>query len=319
MPIPGEYTWKETSTHVHVRLALRGATGKTVDVYCADLYAKISYPPRLVELDLLHEVDADGARARIKDGYLTLSVPKAAPGPTWGALVLDRKQFSKAVLVARREDARDRRAAREREIAEKAKDRKGEDERLALRKQMTLDETERSTVEDKKSTEKEAAEASMYATLRETAAREAALKEDAEAERRAADAERRRAEVVAEVTAGGFDLDNAPSSLPPPPPPEKKTKKKKAKTPEVRDAGTKVVGVTHMLPHFLHRSYFIELATPGSGRRPASRGGLLRPLSPHPACCDTVHHCQTSCTWTGPSVLCCVTSCTVAPSDCVRC
>ena len=47
MPLAGEYTWKETSTHVHVRCQLRGASPKAVDVYSADVYAKLSYPPRV--------------------------------------------------------------------------------------------------------------------------------------------------------------------------------------------------------------------------------------------------------------------------------
>ena len=50
MPIAGEYSWKETSTHCHVRVLLRGANPKTVDVYASDTYVKISYAPRLIEL-----------------------------------------------------------------------------------------------------------------------------------------------------------------------------------------------------------------------------------------------------------------------------
>ena len=50
MPIAGEYSWKETSTHCHVRVLLRGANPKAVDVYASDTYVKISYAPRLIEL-----------------------------------------------------------------------------------------------------------------------------------------------------------------------------------------------------------------------------------------------------------------------------
>ena len=46
MPLAGEYTWKETASHVHVRVKLRGCPPKNIDVYAADVYAKISYPPR---------------------------------------------------------------------------------------------------------------------------------------------------------------------------------------------------------------------------------------------------------------------------------
>ena len=36
MPIAGEYSWKETATHCHVRVLLRGANPIAVDVYASD-------------------------------------------------------------------------------------------------------------------------------------------------------------------------------------------------------------------------------------------------------------------------------------------
>ncbi|KAH8059297.1 hypothetical protein JL720_13857 [Aureococcus anophagefferens] len=152
MSTPGEYQWKETAEKVIVRINLRGCSAKSVDVYAADVYAKVSYPPRLVELDLINEVDEDGAVAKIKDGHLTLSLPKKQPGETWGASS-STASSSKSELLERRRRPR-RAVAREQEIGERAKDRKQEDDRTALRKQMKLDETERCTVEEKKATEK---------------------------------------------------------------------------------------------------------------------------------------------------------------------
>ena len=64
MPIAGEYSWKETSTHCHVRVLLRGANPKAVDVYASDTYVKISYAPRLIELDLVQEIDDDGVNTQ---------------------------------------------------------------------------------------------------------------------------------------------------------------------------------------------------------------------------------------------------------------
>jgi hypothetical protein len=90
----GEYTWKETAAAVHVRVQLKGCSAKAVDVFAADVYCKISYPPRLIELDLLHPVDEDAAQAKIKDGVLTLTLPKKQP-ETWGALVCGKGTLTK--------------------------------------------------------------------------------------------------------------------------------------------------------------------------------------------------------------------------------
>ena len=59
-----------------LRVLLRGANPKAVDVYASDTYVKISYAPRLFELDLIQEIDDDGVKARVKDNALTLTLPK---------------------------------------------------------------------------------------------------------------------------------------------------------------------------------------------------------------------------------------------------
>ena len=121
MPIAGEYSWKETSTHCHVRVLLRGANPKAVDVYASDTYVKISYAPRLIELDLIQEIDDDGVKARVKDNALTLTLPKKTTG-LWGALVIEKGSLSKPEVLKRRADARDRRTKKEQALAERAKD-----------------------------------------------------------------------------------------------------------------------------------------------------------------------------------------------------
>ena len=271
MSTPGEYQWKETAEKVIVRINLRGCSAKSVDVYAADVYAKVSYPPRLVELDLINEVDEDGAVAKIKDGHLTLSLPKKQPGETWGALVLDRKQHQKRELLDRRAEAKARRSAREQEIGERAKDRKQEDDRTALRKQMKLDETERCTVEEKKATEKSRAEEDMYEAFKEMKVKEAKLKAEAEQAKLLEEEEEEEEEEEAEEKVrevgddGGFDLDGAAEEPAPAPqvvaaassnaenapaaeniaPKKKSRKARKKAAAAVRGGGTSVVNVSH--------------------------------------------------------------------------
>jgi hypothetical protein len=65
-------------------------------------------------------------------------------------------------LKARRSAALEAKHLVEHEIFEKAKERKIEDERKALRKQMALEEDERQHIDDLKSEEKRIAEESIF-------------------------------------------------------------------------------------------------------------------------------------------------------------
>lgn len=162
MPLSGDYTWSQTATDVEVRVELRGASPKTVDVYASDTYVKISYAPRLVELDLESEIDDVLARARIKSGVLVLRLPKKSPSE-WPRLVVEA---TKEDREARRAAARARRSETEKALAEQARVRKQEDERRALRTAMAVEAAERTRLEDKKAEEKAQAEAEVYETLR---------------------------------------------------------------------------------------------------------------------------------------------------------
>mmetsp|Transcript_11117 Transcript_11117/g.15310 ORF Transcript_11117/g.15310 Transcript_11117/m.15310 type:complete len:566 (+) Transcript_11117:43-1740(+) len=178
MPLSGQYSWKETSDAVHVRLSLMGTSPSSVDVVVSEVYIKISYPPRLVELDLIKKVNVDEKKYRIKDGQLTLSVGKAIKGEKWGRLIFEvGKDMSKSELLARRQAAREWLRDRETNIAERAKVRKEEDARSALKTKMGLEAREESVLEEKKADEKERAESQVYATLRQVEQRENELKE----------------------------------------------------------------------------------------------------------------------------------------------
>ncbi|KAJ8603999.1 hypothetical protein CTAYLR_003337 [Chrysophaeum taylorii] len=161
MVLTGEYTWKETEGSVQVSVLLRGVSPKAVDVYAADVYVKISYPPCLIELDLFGEIRDLEVTAKIKKGQLTLVLPKVEPG-VWGQLCVEA---DKAEVMKHRAVARERRQKRESDVSEKSKARKHEDQRQAVRTQMKLDEQELSAIEDRKAQEKREAEARAYQVL----------------------------------------------------------------------------------------------------------------------------------------------------------
>ncbi|KAJ1456273.1 hypothetical protein M885DRAFT_517720 [Pelagophyceae sp. CCMP2097] len=266
----GEYTWKETAAAVHVRVQLKGCSAKAVDVFAADVYCKISYPPRLIELDLLHPVDEDAAQAKIKDGVLTLTLPKKQP-ETWGALVCGKGTLTKAEVSSRRLEATARRRSREAEITANARQRKTDDERVALRTQMALESDERGAIDDKKADEKSRAEEDVYATFKDLKTQEAqreaeAKKRDAEAKKRDADenmtleeewaASQRAAGVVDDVV--GIDAapvvdETPPAAAEPPPPPRA--------LPPPRSQRQNVVSVTHtprVFPTPMRESKLVE-------------------------------------------------------------
>ena len=200
MVLAGEYSTKETDANVMVRLALMGASPKLVDVMICDVYVKISYAPRLVEIDLAFEVTAEGSRCRIKDGVLLLTVPKVRPGK-WGKVVLlPGVDLEKKEVIARRSGARTRASEAEQKLADRAKQRRHDDDRKAMRRRMDLEEEERSVIDDKKRDQRLEAEEETYATFREVAQKEAQLKEKHERAQK-------EAEKKSQETKSFFDMD----------------------------------------------------------------------------------------------------------------
>lgn len=200
MVLRGEYTWKETSGSVQVSVGLRGVSTKSVDIFSSPSYVKISFAPYLIELDLLHDVNDSGAVARIKNGELTLSLPKAVAGK-WGRLCVEN--MSKTELIARRSEARRKKEEAEISLSEERRVRKREEERQALRTQMALDAAERNALEDRKAAEKELAERRVYEALRAVEEKEEKRKEEQrKARAKESDEERERRQLVE-----GFDID----------------------------------------------------------------------------------------------------------------
>jgi hypothetical protein len=159
MPIDATYEWRQTPSLLVVEVPLKGSPASSVDINATAFLLKISFDRYLLHLDLLHSIVDDKCVAKIKNGTLTLKIPKKQP-QMWDTLQIEG--LNKSELKARRSAALEAKHLVEHEIFEKAKERKIEDERKALRKQMALEEDERQHIDDLKSEEKRIAEESIF-------------------------------------------------------------------------------------------------------------------------------------------------------------
>jgi len=171
MPLDADFSWKQTHTTVLLEVPLKGTPAKAVDIYATDLLVKVNFGGYLLQLDLLKAIDDTAAVAKIKQGVLNLKLRKVEPGP-WDTLVLEGA--TKAEIAARRATAIEGKNERDSALAERVKDRKYEDERVALRKQMANEENERCQIDDLKAEEKRSAEEEVYAKFAELEAEKAA-------------------------------------------------------------------------------------------------------------------------------------------------
>ncbi|GMH82274.1 hypothetical protein TrVE_jg11830 [Triparma verrucosa] len=170
-PLTGDYTWTETATVLKVNVPLHNVPAKSVDCVTTGNYIKISYGQWLIHIDLYGTISEDvkSSKAAVKNGTLTLKCVKDGKG-VWGKLEVDGKGVEgvdQGFLKERREEGLEKREKRMQEMSEKAKSKAIEEERMALRKQMDLEQKERQDIENLKEEEKTQAEEEVYKTFAE--------------------------------------------------------------------------------------------------------------------------------------------------------
>ena len=192
-----------------VLIPLHNTSAKATGILTTSNFLKVSYGGWLVALDLFGEVvDGKGSKAVVKDGVLTVKMTKKTKG-LWGQLTVGEDK-PKDWVEERRRAGMEEREKRVADMEEKARDKAIEEERMALKKQMALEQKERQDIDDLKEEEKLKAEEEVYQTF--------------------ADLERQEAEKNSKKK--GFPIVKALAPAPAvvsAPAPEKKTKKKKKK------------------------------------------------------------------------------------------
>ncbi len=98
---------------------------------------KVNYSPYLVDLVLAGEIDPIRHKASVKEGVLTVKLFKKIP-EIWGKFNIT-EESSVAVTDAIKSEALAAQEVLEKELQEKRRGRKAEDERFSTRKQMALE------------------------------------------------------------------------------------------------------------------------------------------------------------------------------------
>ena len=132
MPVSGTYTWTETPEAVELTVSLKGASFKSLDVLLTETFVKVTYPPFLLDLNLLKSVEESRSKAIRKDGVLYIELVKKEKG-IWGHLLFDG---TKEEIAERRRKALDARTEMVRALHEKAREKKYEEGRMTVRKQV---------------------------------------------------------------------------------------------------------------------------------------------------------------------------------------
>lgn len=164
MPIQGDYTWLEKQEYLKISVPLKGTSPKSVDVFVTAESLKVNYAPFIVDILLHSRVDPNRQKAVVKEGVLLITLFKEDSTSTWGRLVSEITGDKAAVIEKKQEIATEHQALTK-ELQELRKDKRIEDERHALKKQMSMDNRARDTIENLKQEEKQAAEKDVYDTL----------------------------------------------------------------------------------------------------------------------------------------------------------
>jgi dyslexia susceptibility 1 candidate gene 1 protein len=122
---------------------------------------KVNFSPYLIDVVLSGQIDSLRHKARVKDGSLHLTLFKSQPG-IWENLEISDDEVQKAKI---RTEATEKQKELEDQILERRRDRKVADERFSTRKQMALEEAERSRLDNRKEEEKKTAEEEVYASF----------------------------------------------------------------------------------------------------------------------------------------------------------
>eukprot|EP01036_Dinobryon_divergens_P008309 gene8309-11093_t len=135
MPITGSYEYSEKNDRVKISIPLKGASPAKVDIFVTTSTLKVNYAPYLLDIILKGKIDAVRHKASVKDGILNITLFKIE-NALWGnleAIVEDDEAIrirKESVLIQEN---------LEKDLNEKRRDKRIDDERISTRKQMALD------------------------------------------------------------------------------------------------------------------------------------------------------------------------------------
>lgn len=141
MPISLQYGWRDLEDRdgiVEVRIPFKGKSIDKTDIFLSNVFIKVSHPPFLLSIDLANKIDVKNCRAIKRDNELILLLKKASnlnSSTVWQSLVFEG---TKTERVDRREQSIRQREAELKQIHENARTNRLEEERMTLKKQVSI-------------------------------------------------------------------------------------------------------------------------------------------------------------------------------------
>eukprot|EP01031_Cornospumella_fuschlensis_P026010 gene26010-31409_t len=170
MSVKADYSWVDKKDSIKISLPLKGISAKKVDIFVSARSLKVNFSPYLLDILLFDQVNSVHHKAIVKDGTLHITLFKIKQD-FWGKC---EAEGDKQELLAVKQQALHTQEQLEAELKTKRTDRKVEEERTSVRKQMALEEEVRTRLETLQQEEKEAAEREVYATFAKLQEQEAA-------------------------------------------------------------------------------------------------------------------------------------------------
>ncbi|XP_013010189.2 dynein axonemal assembly factor 4 isoform X2 [Cavia porcellus] len=193
MPLqPSDYSWQQTPTTVFLSLPLRGVCARDADVFCAESYLKVNFPPFLFEVFLYAPIDDGNSKAKIGNDAVIFTLYKKE-AVMWETLCMSG--VDKEMMQTIREKSIVQAQARAKEAMEAKATARREDQKYALNVMMKIEEEERKKIEEMKENERRKATKELEAwkeCQRNTGGQEGARREQKASRREEPFQERRK-------------------------------------------------------------------------------------------------------------------------------
>ncbi|XP_067873717.1 dynein assembly factor 4, axonemal isoform X2 [Heterodontus francisci] len=146
-----DYTWDQTETQVFITVPLKGVRTGKADIFCAEDYLKVNFPPFLFEVVLYASIDESKSSAKVGNGVVIFTLFKKESG-MWEQLTT--VEVVKEKLQKKRESAILAAQEKAQEAAKEKAIKKRENEKYSLEKMMKLEEDNRKQIEEMKEQER---------------------------------------------------------------------------------------------------------------------------------------------------------------------
>ncbi|XP_062922580.1 dynein assembly factor 4, axonemal [Mobula hypostoma] len=145
-----DYTWEQVESKVFITVPLKGVGAGKADIFCAEDYVKVNFPPFLFEVLLYASIDESKSSAKVGNGAVTFTLHKRE-SRMWEQLIT--AEVNKEKLQEKRERAILAAQVKAQEAAKEKAIRERENEKYSLEKMMKVEEDNRKQIEELKKRE----------------------------------------------------------------------------------------------------------------------------------------------------------------------